>query len=143
MDLDFFSPFVTGAIGATVAAWLGFALRRHLPNARSPATQRHLLVVYRWPIRLANGTIGAGLILGLWLVAPGGYLDNDWRALGLGAGGGFTCSVLALAAGAVWVRGRVSDAMAAWAISQQAPLYLLLPMLGGAIAFFIFTLTRL
>lgn len=141
MEFGDLRPILSGLAGGLIAVWLCTALARWIPEVCNGKRVETLIVEYSAAILCANVLLSLGLVAALTLYGMQAVAKNDWRALGLGIGGGSFAAMVALALFATFRGAALKEAYVAYAVSQKAPLFLVYGILICCIASFFVALS--
>jgi hypothetical protein len=138
MEFGEFRPIISGLIGGLIAIWLSIVLARWLPKVCNGKSVETLVLEYRYAIWFANSLLALGFVgtLALWMSKTMG--NDDWRAAGLGIGGGCVAMLIGLALFGIVRRSPLKEVYVAYAVSQKTPVFLVYGILiCGAMSFFV------
>lgn len=118
--------------------WLSILWARWLPKVCNRKSVETLVLEYRYAIWFANIMFALGLAgtMALWMSKTIG--NDDWRAAGLGIGGGCFAMIIGLALFGIVRRCPLKEAFVAYAVSQKTPVFLIYGILiCGVVSFFV------
>ena len=101
-------------------------------------SETHKVTVY-----LANFLCFAGLVSSLLFYKYGGYENNSWTPLGLGAGGGCVAALLTLLILPLVTGRSIKHAFIPFAQSEGGPVFLTFGIMGAGVVGFLFALAGL
>ncbi|WP_395009176.1 hypothetical protein [Undibacterium sp.] len=138
MEFGELRPILSGLIGGLIAMWLSILLARWLPEVCNGKSVKTLVLEYRYAIWFANFLLALGFVgtLALWMSETIG--SDDWRAAGLGIGGGCVAILIGLALFGIVRRSPLKEVYVAYAVSQKTPVFLIYGILfSGVVSFFV------
>lgn len=130
LDEQSLRAVVAGVVGGIIAMWVCSRVSPCVPTRHNRETAVQLLQENRWSIRIANLSFFLGLCLGIAAYRLGYFDSGDWRGFALGGGGGCLCALLSIPMQARLAGRDVSEAFAAFAMSQRTPPLLLYGVLA-------------
>ncbi|MYN26850.1 hypothetical protein [Duganella levis] len=143
MEFESIRPIISGLLGGLLAIAFCIALARWVPRIFNGKNAETLIRQNRISIGIANFLLFLGLLVGICIYMSGFLLNDDWRGLALGAGGGSIAALAALPLVALVTGNRPKEAYVAFAISQKTPVPLLYGVLVLAVALFVTAATSL
>lgn len=136
MEFGELRPVLSGLAGGLIAIWLGTALGRWIPEVCNQKRTEILVIEYRYAIWCANILLVLGLIATMALFSLQVIRSDDWRALGIGIGGGSFAALISLAIFGISKGSPLKEAYVAYAVSQKVPLFLIYGILTICVAGF-------
>jgi hypothetical protein len=124
MEFGELRPILSGLVGGLIAIWLCTALARWLPEVCNGKSVETLVVEHRTAIWCANILLILGLAGAMALFGFKAIESDDWRALGIGLGGGSLAALISLALFGTFKRSPLKEVYVAYAVSQKAPVFL-------------------
>jgi hypothetical protein len=143
MEFESTRPIISGFLGGLVAIIFCAALARWVPGICNGKDAETLIRENRIGIWIANLLLFFGVLAGIGIYMFGVLLNDDWRGLALGAGGGSIAALAALPVIALVTGNSPKEAYVAFAISQKTPVSLLYGLLVLVVALFLTAATSL
>lgn len=124
MDLSSAGPIFSGVVGGLIAILLCHALARWIPDVCDGKSVEVIVLENRVAIWCANAFFYSGWGASVAIVWLGFLPNDDWRALGLGVGGGSLAALISLPVVGVISGNSPKETFIAYAVSNQSPVLL-------------------